>query len=105
MLPPSPPCRIACFVYSGRMAPRFLITGSLGWLGKRLTRLLATGGLTHRALRDLPGGAQIRCLVLPGQDGRESGGGLRLDGGVELGAMGNVEVVRPQVRELPVSRH
>jgi nucleoside-diphosphate-sugar epimerase len=49
----------------------FLITGSLGWLGKRLTRLLAAGDFTHPALRDLPGNAKIRCLILPGQDGAE----------------------------------
>jgi nucleoside-diphosphate-sugar epimerase len=64
----------------------FLITGSLGWLGKRLTRLLAAGGLTHPALSGLPGPAKIRCLILPGQDGGE------------LRAMGNVEVVTGDLR-------
>jgi nucleoside-diphosphate-sugar epimerase len=80
------------------MAPRFLITGSLGWLGKRLTRLLATGGLTHPVLRGLPGDAKIRCLILPGQEDGVSGGELRLDGGVDLRAMGNVEVVAGDLR-------
>jgi nucleoside-diphosphate-sugar epimerase len=63
----------------------FLITGSLGWLGKRLTRLLAAGDFAHAALRGLPGDAKIRCLILPGQDG------------AELRAMG-VEVVSGDLR-------
>lgn len=41
-----------------------LITGALGWLGKRLTRLLAEGEYNF-LLGERP---EIRCLVLPGQD-------------------------------------
>jgi len=63
--------------------PQILITGALGWLGKRLTRLLAEG--TYESLfGDRPA---LRCLVLPGQDGRK------------LGAMGpQVEVVTGDLR-------
>ena len=44
-----------------------LITGAMGWLGKRLTRLLAEGEYNF-LLGDRP---EIRCLVLPGQDSGE----------------------------------
>jgi nucleoside-diphosphate-sugar epimerase len=44
-----------------------LITGALGWLGKRLTRLLAEGQYDF-LLGSRP---EIRCLVLPGQDPSE----------------------------------
>jgi len=44
-----------------------LITGALGWLGKRLTRLLAEGA--YDALLGEP--PALRCLVLPEQDGSE----------------------------------
>jgi nucleoside-diphosphate-sugar epimerase len=47
--------------------PQILITGTLGWLGKRLTRLLAEG--TYDPL--LGNRPALRCLVLPGQDGNE----------------------------------
>jgi nucleoside-diphosphate-sugar epimerase len=70
----------------------FLITGSLGWLGKRLTRLLASGDFAHPALRALPGDAKIRCLILPGQDA------------AELRAMGNVEVIAGDLRNPADSR-
>jgi nucleoside-diphosphate-sugar epimerase len=43
------------------------ITGALGWLGKRITRLLAGG--EYNCLFD--GQPEIRCLVLPGQDDSE----------------------------------
>jgi len=45
-------------------SPSILITGALGWLGKRLCRLLAEGEY-NLPLGGLPA---IRCLVLPGQD-------------------------------------
>ena len=45
-----------------------LVTGSTGWLGKRLVRLLATRAFDHDALRDLPSQLRIRCLVRPGED-------------------------------------
>jgi len=44
-----------------------LITGALGWLGKRLTRLLA-GGEYNFLLGSRP---EVRCLVLPDQDSGE----------------------------------
>jgi nucleoside-diphosphate-sugar epimerase len=51
-----------------------LLTGSTGWLGKRLARLLAGRSFDHVRLADLPKGLRIRCLVLPGEDGAELGG-------------------------------
>jgi nucleoside-diphosphate-sugar epimerase len=45
-----------------------LVTGSTGWLGKRLVRLLAGREFDHDALRDLPATFRIRCLVRPGED-------------------------------------
>src|ERR1700722_10831052 len=64
--------------------PQILITGALGWLGKRLTRLLAEG--TYDPL--LGNRPALRCLVLPGQDGNE------------LRAMGpHVEVVSGDLRQ------
>jgi nucleoside-diphosphate-sugar epimerase len=44
-----------------------LITGALGWLGRRLTRLLAEGEYNFL----LAARPEIRCLVLPGQDACE----------------------------------
>jgi nucleoside-diphosphate-sugar epimerase len=44
----------------------YIVTGALGWLGKRLVRLLASRSLDHPWLRALPP-AHIRCLVMPGQ--------------------------------------
>jgi nucleoside-diphosphate-sugar epimerase len=64
-----------------------LVTGSTGWLGKRFTRLLATRAFDHDALRELPAGMRIRCLVLPGEN----------DG--ELRAMGpHVETMQGDLR-------
>src|SRR5580698_2914115 len=64
--------------------PQILITGAMGWLGKRLTRLLADG--TYDPL--LGNRPALRCLVLPGQDG------------AELRAMGpQVEVVVGDLRK------
>jgi nucleoside-diphosphate-sugar epimerase len=48
-------------------SPSILITGALGWLGKRLTRLLAAGEYNF-LLASRP---EIRCLVLPGEDATE----------------------------------
>src|ERR1700722_13746293 len=47
--------------------PAFLVTGAAGWLGKRLVRLMASDALEHPDLRGRFQGANIRCLVLPGQ--------------------------------------
>jgi nucleoside-diphosphate-sugar epimerase len=49
-------------------AQRFLVTGAAGWLGKRLVRLMTTDGLEHPDLRGLCREANIRCMVLPGQE-------------------------------------
>ena len=46
---------------------KILITGALGWLGKRLTRLLAEGEYNF-LLGDRP---EVRCLALAGQDSSE----------------------------------
>ncbi|HUI81813.1 MAG TPA: NAD(P)-dependent oxidoreductase [Bryobacteraceae bacterium] len=56
------------------MQPRLqlaLITGSTGWLGKRLARLVAGRDFDHDALQDLPSNLRLRCLVLPGQSAAE----------------------------------
>src|SRR5579862_1458173 len=64
-----------------------LVTGSAGWLGKRFSRLLATREFDHDALRDLPLGLRVRCMVLPGEDD------------AEVRAIApNVEVIRGDVR-------
>ncbi len=66
------------------VSSQILITGSLGWLGKRLTRLLAEGAYDSR----LGGRPALRCLVLPGQDASE------------LRAMGpRIEVVSGDLRQ------
>jgi nucleoside-diphosphate-sugar epimerase len=49
----------------------FVVTGALGWLGKRLTRLLAGRSFDGEALDALPLRPRLRCLVLPGQNGDE----------------------------------
>ena len=49
------------------MTNSILITGALGWLGKRLTRLLADGEYNFL----LGGRPEIGCLVLPVQDTAE----------------------------------
>ncbi|MCW0422199.1 NAD-dependent epimerase/dehydratase family protein [Xanthomonas sacchari] len=45
----------------------YLVTGALGWGGRRLVRLLATGFSGCR-LEGMPVPKRIRCLVMPGQD-------------------------------------
>ena len=65
------------------MARQILITGALGWLGKRLTRLLAEGAYNDL----LDGRPTLRCLVLPEQDA------------ADLHAMGpHVEVIPGDLR-------
>lgn len=64
----------------------YLVTGALGWCGKRLVRLLATG-FECPSLASMPRPTRIRCGILPGQDG------------AELRALGPaVEVVEGDVR-------
>lgn len=48
----------------------YVVTGALGWCGKRLVRLLADG-FDCPALAGMPRPARIRCAILPGQDGEE----------------------------------
>ncbi len=45
-----------------------LVTGAAGWLGSRLTQMLAHGLPEHPALREPDNELRIRALVLPGQD-------------------------------------
>jgi nucleoside-diphosphate-sugar epimerase len=64
-----------------------LITGALGWLGKRLTRVIAERNLDLEFLKNLPGSTRIRCLTLPGNEA------------AELRTMGSqVEVVQGDLR-------
>src|SRR5262249_43242721 len=48
-----------------------LVTGATGWLGKRFVRLMATRGIEHEIVQDLPANLRIRCLALPGADADE----------------------------------
>ncbi|HXF10350.1 MAG TPA: NAD-dependent epimerase/dehydratase family protein, partial [Desulfuromonadaceae bacterium] len=48
--------------------PKVLVTGALGWLGSRLVEIALRGLPEHPLLQAPFPGAQIRCLVLPGQD-------------------------------------
>jgi nucleoside-diphosphate-sugar epimerase len=48
----------------------YLVTGAMGWCGKRLVRLLTTGFDAPR-LAGMPSPRRIRCVILPGQDARE----------------------------------
>src|SRR5438105_11329254 len=50
---------------------RILITGACGWLGKRLTRVIAQRSLDLDLLRELPRNLRIRCLVLSREDTQE----------------------------------
>lgn len=54
-------------ISGGSVSAAIRITGALGWLGKRLTRLAAEGEFNF-LLGERP---TIRCLVLPGQDEAE----------------------------------
>ncbi|MGO9259589.1 MAG: NAD-dependent epimerase/dehydratase family protein [Bryobacteraceae bacterium] len=73
---------------SGSGSGPILITGALGWLGKRLTRLLAEGQYNFL----LGGRPEIRCLLLPGQDASE------LRSLVPTGHAPHVEVVAGDLR-------
>src|SRR5271165_3171641 len=53
------------------MQPPFqlaLVTGSTGWLGKRLVHLLGSPDADHGISLELPATRRLRCLVLPGED-------------------------------------
>jgi nucleoside-diphosphate-sugar epimerase len=45
-----------------------IVTGALGWLGRRLVETLIQGLPDHDALREPKPGIRIRALILPGQD-------------------------------------
>jgi nucleoside-diphosphate-sugar epimerase len=45
-----------------------IVTGALGWLGRRLVEALVQGLPDHDALRNPRPGIRVRALVLPGQD-------------------------------------
>jgi nucleoside-diphosphate-sugar epimerase len=71
----------------------FIVTGALGWLGKRLSRLLAARALEDEARDVLPASPRLRCLVLPGQDASD------------LRSMGsNVEVMEGDLRDAAACR-
>lgn len=58
----------------------YVVTGALGWCGKRLVRLLANG-FDCPALVHMPRPERIRCAILPGEDPTE----LKLIGpGIEV---------------------
>lgn len=45
-----------------------IVTGALGWLGRRLVETLVHGLADHEALRTPRGDLRVRALILPGQD-------------------------------------
>ena len=47
---------------------KLLVTGAAGWLGKRLTRLVARREIRQDLFSDLPRTLSIRALILPGED-------------------------------------
>jgi nucleoside-diphosphate-sugar epimerase len=49
-------------------APRYLVTGALGWLGGRLVESIVRGLPDHDLLREPEPGVRVRALILPGQD-------------------------------------
>jgi nucleoside-diphosphate-sugar epimerase len=52
----------------GANSDLFIVTGALGWLGRRLVETLAGGLPGHGALGTPRPGVRLRALVLPGQD-------------------------------------
>lgn len=49
---------------------KILVTGALGWLGISLVESLVNGLKDHPALANPKSDLKIRCLILPGQDGK-----------------------------------
>ena len=47
---------------------QILITGARGWLGKRLTRVIAERSLELDLMQHLPRDLRLRCLALPSED-------------------------------------
>jgi nucleoside-diphosphate-sugar epimerase len=45
-----------------------IVTGALGWLGRRMVETLIRGMPDHEALREPAPGIRVRALILPGQD-------------------------------------
>jgi nucleoside-diphosphate-sugar epimerase len=60
-------------------SPTILITGSAGWLGKRLSRLLAQG--EFRSLFPDSAPPKLRCLILPHENPEDL---RRIDPGIEI---------------------
>jgi nucleoside-diphosphate-sugar epimerase len=52
-------------------AEKLLITGAGGWLGKRLTRLIALRGTRPALAANLPRSLSVRVLILPHEDASE----------------------------------
>jgi nucleoside-diphosphate-sugar epimerase len=50
---------------------KILITGAGGWLGKRLSRLLATRNETIAVVNQLPKGIVVRAMLLPNEPGSD----------------------------------
>lgn len=46
----------------------FIVTGALGWLGRRFIELALSGHPDHPALRSPDSARRVRALILPGQD-------------------------------------
>lgn len=65
-----------------------LVSGSTGWLGKRLVRLLAARDFHHDVMSEMPSNLRIRCLVHP------------MESGAELKAMGpQIEIATGDIRD------
>lgn len=47
---------------------QILITGAGGWLGSRLTQVIAERSLDLDVMGDLPSDLNVRCLILPSED-------------------------------------
>lgn len=69
---------------------RVLVTGSTGWLGRRLVDTLANGLPDHESLRQPRAGLRVRCLVAPGEDGPAL---------QKLAAAGRIELVVGDLRQ------
>lgn len=54
-----------------KLPDTYIITGSMGWLGKRFVRLLAERKIAHQSVEQLPETVKIRCLILPTEDSSE----------------------------------
>ncbi|HSU56434.1 MAG TPA: NAD-dependent epimerase/dehydratase family protein, partial [Candidatus Dormibacteraeota bacterium] len=53
------------------MSELALVTGAFGWLGSRLVETLVRGLADCPQLKTPSANLRVRCLLLPGQDGKE----------------------------------